>query len=241
MTETKSNEIRINKYIRECGIASRREADSFIENGRVKINGIPAVSGQKVLPGDVVTLDGKEIKPVQKKHVVAFYKPAGVVCTAKDENADVILDDVFHYPVKLTYAGRLDKDSEGLLIMTDDGELIDRMMRSRNGHEKEYEVTLRNPVTDDFIRRFEEGVYIKELDVTTRPCTVKRMGDKKVCVILTQGLNRQIRRTSKILGNNVVKLKRTRVVNITLGDLKPGEFRELTEEEIGKLRMKLEM
>ena len=214
MTETKSNEIRINKYIRECGIASRREADSFIENGRVKINGIPAESGQKVLPGD---------------------------CTAKDENADVILDDVFHYPVKLTYAGRLDKDSEGLLIMTDDGELIDRMMRSRNGHEKEYEVTLRNPVTDDFIRRFEEGVYIKELDVTTKPCTVKRMGDKKVCIILTQGLNRQIRRTSKILGNNVVKLKRTRVVNIMLGDLKPGEFRELTEEEIGKLRMKLEM
>ena len=232
-------EMRINKFIRECGVASRREADLLVEEGRVFINGIKADAGLKVKEVDLVTVDGKEIKPVESKHIVAVYKPVGVVCTKKDEHAKLTIADVFSYPYVLTYAGRLDKDSEGLLLMTDDGELIDKMMRSRYDHEKEYVIELKKPITDEFLKRFEKGVFLHELDVVTKPCTIRKTGPKKATVILTQGLNRQIRRMCKELGNEVVFLKRVRVVNIGLGSLKPGEYRELTKEEQSVLYHKL--
>ena len=229
-------QIRINKFIRECGIASRREADRMIEEGRVLVNGIPATSGMSVSDTDEILVDGKKISVILEKHIVAFYKPKGVTCSEKDEHAEVTIKDVFEYPIPLTYAGRLDKDSEGLLIMTNDGELIDQMMRSRYGHEKEYEVVLKREVTDDFLRKFEKGVYLPELEVTTKSCKIRKLDEKSVDIILTQGLNRQIRRMCKVLGNEVVSLKRIRVVNIRLGDLKPGEMRRISGEEEKELR-----
>ena len=230
-------ELRINKYIRECGIASRREADRLISEGRVTVNGRPADAGMTVAKGDIVSVDGKEISPVEVKHVVAFYKPGGVTCTEKDSHADLTIQDVFRYEVPLTYAGRLDRDSEGLLIMTNDGMLIDKMMRGRYGHEKEYEVVLKSDVTDSFLNDFAKGVYLPELNVTTKPCKIRKTGKNKVNIILTQGLNRQIRRMCNVLGNEVISLKRIRVVNILLGDLKPGEYRRITAEEEAKLRI----
>ena len=234
-------QIRINKFIKECGVASRREADVFVEEGRVSVNGNTATPGMMVSDTDEIKVDGKIIQRLNEKHVVAFYKPVGVVCTKKDEHAKVTLQDVFSYPVTLTYAGRLDKDSEGLLIMTDDGELVEKMMRGRYGHEKEYVVKLKREVTEEFLKRFEKGVYLKELEVTTRPCKIRKTGPKEVRVILTQGLNRQIRRMCMALGNEVKELKRIRVVNILLNDLKPGEYREITEAELKELYRILEI
>ena len=233
--------IRINKYIRECGLASRREADRMIEEGRVTVNGVIANAGMTVSEGDVICVDGNEIKPVAEKHVVAYYKPKGVTCTKEDVHAELTLEQVFSYPVPLTYAGRLDKDSEGLLIMTNDGELIDHLMRSRFGHEKEYEVVLKHEVTDDFLVKFAGGVYLPELETVTKRCKIKRLGKNKVDIILTQGLNRQIRRMCKTLGNEVVSLKRIRVENILLGDLKPGEMRRVSAEEETELRRILQL
>ena len=233
--------IRINKYIRECGLASRREADRMIEEGRVTVNGVIADPGMPVSEGDVICVDGNEIKPVADKHVVAYYKPKGVTCTKEDVHAELTLEQVFSYPVSLTYAGRLDKDSEGLLIMTNDGELIDRLMRSRFGHEKEYEVVLKHEVTDDFLVKFASGVYLPELEVVTKRCKIKQLGKNKVDIILTQGLNRQIRRMCKTLGNEVVSLKRIRVENILLGDLNPGELRRISPEEETELRRILQL
>jgi pseudouridine synthase len=233
--------IRINKYIRECGLASRREADRMIEEGRVTVNGVIADPGMPVSEGDVICVDGNEIKPVADKHVVVYYKPKGVTCTKEDVHAELTLEQVFSYPVPLTYAGRLDKDSEGLLIMTNDGELIDRLMRSRFGHEKEYEVVLKHEVTDDFLVKFAGGVYLPELEVVTKRCKIKQLGKNKVDIILTQGLNRQIRRMCKTLGNEVVSLKRIRVENILLGDLKPGEMRRVSAEEETELRRILQL
>ena len=228
-------QMRINKYIKECGIASRRGADEIIAEGRVTVNGRVAGAGEQVTDGDIVCVDGKEIVLPEKKHYVAFYKPVGVTCSKKDEHAEVLLDDVFAYPFPLTYAGRLDRDSEGLLLMTDDGDLIEELMRGRNAHEKEYIVTMKKKVTDEFVKKFSGGVWIEELKVTTRPCRIKKTGDYEVNIILTQGLNRQIRRMSEVLGNEVNTLKRVRVANVLLGELKPGEFRELDEEEFTKL------
>jgi len=228
-------QMRINKYIKECGLASRRQADEIIAAGRVAINGRVANAGDQVTENDVVWVDGMECKLPDTKHYVAFYKSVGVTCSKKDEHAELLLDDVFHYPFPLTYAGRLDRDSEGLLIMTDDGELIDRMMRARYGHEKEYIVGFKKDLTDDFLKSFEKGVYLKELETKTRRCKIKKIGPKKAKVVLTEGLNRQIRRMGQALGNEVTSIKRVRVVNIVLGDLKPGEYRELSEKELRDL------
>lgn len=213
----------------------------MIEEGRVTVNGVIADPGMPVSEGDVICVDGNEIKPVEEKHVVAYYKPKGVTCTKEDVHAELTLEQVFSYPVPLTYAGRLDKDSEGLLIMTNDGELIDRLMRSRFGHEKEYEVVLKREVTDDFLVKFASGVYLPELEVVTKRCKIKQLGKNKVDIILTQGLNRQIRRMCKTLGNEVVSLKRIRVENILLGDLKPGELRRVSPEEETELRRILQL
>ncbi len=228
-------DVRLNKYIAECGICSRREADKLIEAGQIEVNGVTAVQGLKIGPEDEVKYKGRVIRPVEKKTILAYYKPVGVTCTEKDEHAEVTLSDVIDYPVRLTYAGRLDKDSEGLLLLTNDGDLIEALMRGANEHEKEYTVRTDRPLDKEAVKKMEQGIYLKELDVTTRPCKIKITGDTEFDIILTQGLNRQIRRMCEAVGYRVEALKRIRVANITLGDLKSGEYRELTDRESDEL------
>lgn len=224
-------ETRLNKYLAQCGICSRRDADKLIEQNAVTVNGETVLPGMKVTEEDDIRVRGKRIRSREKKVVLAFYKPVGVTCTEKDKHAEVKIQDVLHYPVRLTYAGRLDKESEGLLIMTNDGELIDAMMRGANRHEKEYIVSVNKPLTETALARMREGVYLKELELTTRPCEITQLGKSTMRMILTQGINRQIRRMCRETGYGVRKLKRTRVMNIELADMKPGEYRELTEAE----------
>ena len=226
---------RLNQYIASCGLCSRREADRLIESGRVTINGVTASQGARVLADDEVTVDGKPVKGSQDKIVVAYYKPVGVTCTSKDPHAQRTLAEAFSYPVRLTYAGRLDRDSEGLLLMTNDGELIDAMMRGSYGHEKEYIVRVRSRISDADLERLKKGIRLPELDVKTRPCKIERLGDYTFRIILTQGLNRQIRRMCKAVGNEVKRLKRIRVLNVELGGMKPGEQRRVTGQELEDL------
>lgn len=228
------DEIRINKYIALCGICSRREADGLIESGRVTINSQKAELGSKVKEGDVVLLDGKEVKPEEKK-VVAYYKPVGVTCTEADVHANITLTEAFKYPTRLTYAGRLDEDSEGLLIMTNDGDLIHVMMCGSNNHEKEYLVEVDKDIDPQIYDRMRKGIFLFDLDVETKPCKVEPVDSRTFKIILTQGLNRQIRRMCFECGLDVVKLKRIRVCNILLGDLKPSEYREIEGEELKQL------
>ena len=235
MNAKNNPESRLNQYIASCGICSRREADRMIESGRVNVNGIPAVRGMRVKGTDEVTVDGRPLRGSLNKVVVAFYKPVGVTCTERDRHADRTLNEAFSFPVRLTYAGRLDRDSEGLLLMTNDGDLIDKMMRGANGHEKEYIVRVRSRISDAAIEHFRRGVRLRELGVTTRPCRVERLGDFTFRIVLTQGLNRQIRRMCRAEGNEVVKLKRVRVLNIELGAMKPGEQRIIRGEELEEL------
>lgn len=222
---------RLNKYMAQAGLCSRREADRYIESGQVYIDGKKAEIGQLVYPGAKVTIGAKELRDTKEKVVLAWYKPVGVTCTEKDPHAKRNIGDVFRYPVRVTYAGRLDKDSEGLLIMTNDGDLINDMMRGANGHEKEYVVKVDKELTEDFCNSMQQGIYLPELERTTRPCKVMLEGKYTFRIVLTQGLNRQIRRMCEALGYQVKSLKRVRVVNIELGNLKPGEYRELTATE----------
>lgn len=226
---------RLNKYMAQAGLCSRREADRYIEAGQVYINGEKAEVGQLVYPGDKVTIGSKQLRDAGEKVVLAWYKPIGVTCTEKDPHAKRKIGDVFHYPVRVTYAGRLDKDSEGLLIMTNDGDLINRMMRGANGHEKEYIVKVDKELTEAFRTSMEEGLFLPELEKKTRPCKVTIEGKYTFRIILTQGLNRQIRRMCDVLGYQVKSLKRVRVVNVELGSLKPGEYRKLTAAECKEL------
>lgn len=228
-------EIRINKYLADAGIASRRQADKLVEDGLVTINGKVAKNADKVRAQDEVCVGGKKIFLQEEKHVVAFYKPVGVTCTKQDKYAKVTIDDVFRYPLRLNYAGRLDKESEGLLIMTNDGDLIDRMMRAKNHHEKEYVVKTDREITEEFIRNMEEGIYLEELEVKTRPCRVKKEGAYTFRIVLTQGLNRQIRRMCASQGYKVKSLLRVRVMNITLDPLKAGQYRRLEGKELDTL------
>lgn len=223
--------MRLNKYMAQAGLCSRREADRYIEKGEVYINGCKAVVGQLVYPNDKVTIGAKELVNPDEKIVLAWYKPLGVTCTENDKHAKRKISDVLRYPVRLTYAGRLDKDSQGLLIMTNDGDLIHRMMRGANGHEKEYVVKVDKELGADFKMLMEKGIYLKELDRTTKPCSVHIEGKYTFRIVLTEGLNRQIRRMCESLGYKVNSLTRVRVVNVLLGDLKPGEYRELRDEE----------
>lgn len=222
---------RLNKYMAQAGLCSRREADRYIEAGQVYINGKKAEVGQLVFAGDKVTIGAKELRDNNEKVVLAWYKPVGVTCTEKDPHAKRKIGDVFKYPVRVTYAGRLDKDSEGLLIMTNDGDLINDMMRGANGHEKEYVVKVDKELTEEFQNAMQEGIFLPELERTTRPCIVKLEGKYTFRIVLTQGLNRQIRRMCEALGYQVKSLKRVRVVNVELGKLKPSEYRELTPVE----------
>lgn len=227
--------MRINKYLAECGVCSRREADKYVEQGKVKVNQKIAVSGMQISEQDVVEVFGKVIEPKNRKIVLAYYKPIGVTCTEKDAHADKTIIQALNYPVRLTYAGRLDKDSEGLMIMTNDGDLIQRMMKGANGHEKEYTVKVNKEITDEFLEGMAKGVYLKELEQTTRPCKLEKVGKYTFRIILTQGLNRQIRRMCQEFGYKVTSLRRDRVVNIELKGIRSGQFRELQGEELTQL------
>ena len=230
--------IRLNKYLSDAGICSRRQADRWIEEKRITVNGEIAGMGMKVAPDSEVCLDGKLIKKEEKKVLLAMNKPAGIVCTAEKRERNNIVD-YMKYPKRIYPVGRLDKDSEGLLIMTNDGELINSMMRARYHHEKEYHVRVDKEITSEFVRQMSEGVHIqdveKNLDAVTRPCEVKQIGKYTFSIILTQGLNRQIRRMCEALGYKVTKLVRIRIMNVELGSLKSGAVRKIEGQELKKL------
>lgn len=228
-------ETRLNKYLAQCGVCSRREADKLIEQGKVTINGVVADMGAKVCEGDVVQVGKKVLGGKEETKVYAFYKPVGVTCTEKDKHAKQMISDYVKLPTRVTYAGRLDKDSEGLLLLTNDGELIDAMMRGANRHEKEYVVKVDKEVTPAFLEAMSKGMYLKDLDANTRPCTCEMIGKFTFRIVLTQGLNRQIRRMCAALGYEVKSLKRLRVMNVNLGKLKPGEYRQVQGEELDTL------
>lgn len=227
--------MRLNQYLARCGVCSRRAADNIINEGRVVVDGMTASLGIVVDENSEVYVDGKKISLPSDRLVLAYYKPVGVTCTEKDPHAKRIVTDEIIADRRVTYAGRLDKDSEGLLLLTDDGELINSMMRGSNAHEKEYEVIVNRPIDDDFIKKMSSGVYLKDLDTTTRPCVVRKTSNNSFNIVLTQGLNRQIRRMCENFGLKVTKLKRTRVMNITLRDLQVGASRKLTDEELSEL------
>ncbi len=223
---------RLNKYLAECGLCSSREADKLIDQGRVYVNGQRAVSGMKVCDRDIVEVNHQRLRSAAaSKVVLAYNKPVGITCTEKDRYAEKTIVEAVNYPVRLTYAGRLDKASDGLIILTNDGELIQRMMKGANGHEKEYLVKVDRELTEEFLTKMAQGVYLRELDATTRPCTLKRIGKYTFQITLTQGLNRQIRRMCGCFGYNVKSLTRIRVMNIELNGLKSGVYREIKGQE----------
>ena len=234
---SKREALRLNKFLSEAGVCSRREADRLIEAGRVTVDGKKAETGMKITPGQEVRVDQKLVKPEEEMIVLAVNKPRGIVCTEEKREPDNIIR-FLNYPTRITYAGRLDKDSEVLLLMTNNGDIINKMMRAGNYHEKEYLVTVDKPVTEEFLQHMARGVPI--LDTVTRPCQVKKEGKKTFRIVLTQGLNRQIRRMCEALGYKVVTLKRVRIMQIRLGDLKPGQYRPLTEQELASLDRMLE-
>ena len=249
---------RLNKYISDAGICSRREADRLIMAGKVEIRRksrkdepdnprIKASTGEKVFRGDTVYVEGRELPKKEPDRVYYLYhKPKGVICTADPETPDNIIDAA-GVPQRVSYAGRLDRDSSGLIVLTNDGALIDGMMRASGRHEKEYVCTVDKPVTQEFILAMSQGVKIlldddehlrknpKGVYVTTRPCKVRQTGDRRFTIVLTQGYNRQIRRMCKTFGMNVTALVRTRLMNLRLGAMKPGELRKLTQAEVEAL------
>lgn len=235
-----SEGVRINKYLSEAGVCSRREADRMLEEGRICIDGLPARPGTRVMPGQLVTVDGKRISKEEEEIFLAFYKPKGVVCTTADsENGEKIVNVVEYidYPKRVYPVGRLDQNSEGLLILTNQGDIMEKILRSRYGHEKEYFVKVNKKVTDEFLKGMAGGVPI--LDTVTKPCKVWKEDDYSFRIILTQGLNRQIRRMCEHFDYRVVMLRRDRVMNITLDGLKKGRYRKLTAKEIVDLKKQL--
>ena len=224
--------IRLNKFLSEAGVCSRREADRLIEAGKVFVDGRCAETGMKISKEQEVKVGKKVISKGNQMVLLAVNKPVGIVCTEEKKEKNNIIR-FLNYPTRVTYIGRLDKDSEGLLLMTNNGDIINKMMRSGNRHEKEYKVTVNKPVTREFIEKMGQGVPI--LDTVTRPCEVKAIGKYKFNIILTQGLNRQIRRMCEYFGYKVTKLERVRVMNIELGNLKSGEYRKVTDDEIREL------
>ena len=238
--------MRINKWLSSMGICSRREADRLISEGKIKVNGEEASLGQEISGEEEIVLDGKcisgegEKREKPKEVLLAYYKPRGVICTTgeKDRGKNVIED--INYPERIYPIGRLDKDSEGLLLLTNQGELVNQINKSRSEKEKEYIVTVEEDITKHFLREMCEGVYLKELDRTTKPCVVFQEENIPVAqrkrqfhIILTEGLNRQIRRMCATLGYTVKRLKRVRIMNLSVDGLKPGEYREIRKEELG--------
>lgn len=225
-------EVRINKFLADAGILSRREADKAVEAGRVCIDGETAVMGSKVMQGSVVTLDGKQVSKEEELVLIAFNKPVGIVCTTDRRDPDNIIDFI-NYGKRIYPIGRLDKDSEGLLLLTNDGDIVNKILRAGNFHEKEYVVTVNKPITDEFVKAMSSGVEI--LGTVTRPCRVEVIDKMVFRIILTQGLNRQIRRMCETLGYRVRHLVRVRIMNVNLGRLKTGTYRNLTDEELTEL------
>ncbi len=225
---------RINKYLSEAGFCSRREADKLIEKGRVTINGKIPEMGTKVSPDDIVRVDGKEIYNDQEKQVyIAFNKPVGIVCTTDTGVEKDNIIDFINYPSRIFPIGRLDKASEGLIFLTNDGDIVNKILRARNNHEKEYVVTVDRPITSNFIKRMSSGIPI--LDTVTKKCEVERLGNFDFRIVLTQGLNRQIRRMCEYLNYEVTNLKRVRIMNVLL-DVPVGEWRDLTSKELSEIQ-----
>jgi 23S rRNA pseudouridine2604 synthase len=226
-------ETRINKYLSEAGYCSRRAADKLIEDGRVTINGEVPLMGTKIVEGDVVKVDGKSVVKKDEKAVyLVLNKPRGIVCTTDTRVEKDNIIDFLNYPKRIFPIGRLDKASEGLILMTNDGDIVNKILRARNNHEKEYIVQVNKPIDNDFIKKMSQGVPI--LDTVTRPCKVEQLSRVRFKIILTQGLNRQIRRMCEYLGYHVQQLKRVRIMNIHL-DLPNGKYREMTKEEFREL------
>ncbi len=224
---------RINKYLSEVGYCSRRAADKLIEQGRVTINGEVPLMGTKISPGDNVAVDGKPITKPKEEHVyLALNKPVGIVCTTDTRVEKDNIIDFINYPKRIFPIGRLDKPSSGLILLTSDGDIVNKILRARNNHEKEYIVTVNKPITPEFLKRMRNGVPI--LGTTTRKCQVKQLGQQKFSIVLTQGLNRQIRRMCEYLDYRVRTLTRIRIMNIKL-DLPVGKWRHLSETELGAL------
>ncbi|MEW4923061.1 pseudouridine synthase [Algibacter sp. 2305UL17-15] len=231
---------RINKFLSEVGYCSRREADKLIEAGRVTINGIVPEMGTKIAPDDSVAVDGETIKNTNDPFVyLAFNKPVGIVCTTDTSVEKDNIIDFIKYPKRIFPIGRLDKPSEGLILLTDDGDIVNKILRASNNHEKEYIVTVDKPISQTFIQRMEGGIPLADLNKTTKKCKVEKLGTYKFKIILTQGLNRQIRRMCDYLNYEVQTLKRVRIMNIKI-DMPVGEYRELTKEEFKELNTLLE-
>ncbi|MDP8100480.1 23S rRNA pseudouridine(2604) synthase RluF [Phocoenobacter atlanticus] len=230
--EQNRESINLNKYISSTGICSRREAEKFIEQGRVTINGKKTQLGNRVFEGDVVKIDGKPLRAKPKTIYIAVNKPVGIVCTTDSKEQKNIVNFVGH-PQRLFPIGRLDKPSEGLIFLTNDGDIVNKILRAGNNHEKEYIVTVDKPINDRFIQRMANGIPI--LGTITKKCKVEKISDRVFKIILIQGLNRQIRRMCEYLGYEVQRLKRVRIMNVSLDRLKTGEWRELTSKEMAEI------
>jgi 23S rRNA pseudouridine2604 synthase len=232
--QKESEGIRLNKYLSEIGHCSRRAADRLIDEGRIQVNGAPVVMGQKVTPQDRIEVDGIVVEDLQEHHVyLAFNKPVGIVCTTDTRVEKDNIIDYINYPSRIFPIGRLDKPSEGLILLTNDGDIVNKILRARNNHEKEYIVTVNKPVTQEFVDRMANGIPI--LDTVTRKCVVEQIHKNQFRIILTQGLNRQIRRMCEYLDYRVVKLKRIRIMNIEL-NVGVGKYRDLTKKEFVELQ-----
>jgi 23S rRNA pseudouridine2604 synthase len=229
--------IRINKFISETGFCSRREADRLVEQGRVTLNGRPAVLGDKASNADEVRVDGKPLKAKKAGVYIAFNKPVGITCTTESDVKGNIIDYIRH-PERIFPIGRLDKPSEGLIFLTSDGDIVNKILRAGNNHEKEYVVTVDKPITPEFVRKMSSGVPI--LDTITKKCFVKRDSSFVFTIVLTQGLNRQIRRMCEYLGYKVTKLKRVRIMNVSLENLPTGKWRDLTAQEMKEINAAVE-
>lgn len=225
-------QIRLNKFLSDAGYCSRREADRLVEQGVVKVNGKTAVMGQKVTINDSIMVKGKNISREEEQILIALNKPVGIECTTDLNNPDNIVDFI-NFDKRIYPIGRLDKNSQGLILLTNDGSIVNNILKGSNYHEKEYVVTVDKPVTDDFIKKMSTGVWI--LDQVTRPCKVTKVKKHVFNIVLTQGLNRQIRRMCGELGYNVQKLKRIRIMNIELGNLPVGQYRKVTDSELKEL------
>lgn len=224
--------MRINKFLAETGIVSRRGADKWVEDGRITINGVLATNGSQVEPGDEVYVDGKPVKREEQLVYIVLNKPVGITSTT-EKHIDGNVVDFVNHPLRIFHIGRLDKDSEGLLLLTNDGDVVNEILRAENGHEKEYVVQVDKPITDKFIEGMSSGVKI--LDTTTLPCRVEKISSQVFKIILEQGLNRQIRRMCSALGYSVQRLQRIRIMNIQIGNLKVGQWRDLTDKEKNEL------
>lgn len=227
--------MRLNKFLASAGVCSRREADKLILRGDVTVNGLPGEMGQSVSERDTVLVKGRRISAKSEPVVLAYHKPAGVTCSEKDAHAERLITDMIDYPVRLTYAGRLDRDSTGLMLLTNDGDLINAMMKGSHRHEKEYIVTVKQEITAEFLESMRQGVYLEDLHIRTRKCRVKKLNYNTFSIILTQGVNRQIKRMCKACGNTVFSIRRVRIMNIELGTLAENEWREIKGEEKRRL------